>query len=168
MQKVLVYCWKSYKKKYGKCPALKLIFYSYPSGQPACPQCNQRDRRADRGSGRKISPRTLRPATQRLFVFLDFLKSVKSGWHICAVLQRRVFFGLILATSSEKVVGNGIFWHSLLWALVTNGVKSELGTGIFFIFSIIKNDFFCTFYQVNNLFLHQSYLKSPLPVKLTW
>ena len=24
------------------------------------------------------------------------------------------------------------------------------------------------FYQVNNLFLHQSYLKSPLPVKLTW
>ena len=27
--------------------------------------------------------------------------------------------------------------------------------------------FFCIFYQVNNLFLHQSYLKSPLPVKLT-
>ena len=28
---------------------------------------------------------------------------------------------------------------------------------------------FFIFYQVNNLFLHQSYLKSPLPaVKLTW
>ena len=27
---------------------------------------------------------------------------------------------------------------------------------------------FCIFYKVNNLFLHQSYLKSPLPVKLTW
>ena len=27
---------------------------------------------------------------------------------------------------------------------------------------------FCIFYQANNLFLHQSYLKSPLPVKLTW
>ena len=25
-----------------------------------------------------------------------------------------------------------------------------------------------TLYQVNNLFLHQSYLKTPLPVKLTW
>ena len=37
----------------------------------------------------------------------------------------------------------------------------------FLIFSIIKNDFFCIFYQVNNLFLHQSYLESPLPVKLT-
>ena len=37
----------------------------------------------------------------------------------------------------------------------------------FVIFSIIKM-IFCTFYQVNNLFLHQSYLKSPLPVKLTW
>ena len=30
-----------------------------------------------------------------------------------------------------------------------------------------KKIFFCTFYHVNNLFLHQSYLKSPLPVKLT-
>ena len=27
---------------------------------------------------------------------------------------------------------------------------------------------FCKFYQVNNLFLHQSYLKSIFPVKLTW
>ena len=42
----------------------------------------------------------------------------------------------------------------------------ELGTwGIFFIFSIIKNVFF---YQVNSLFLHQSYWKILLPVKLTW
>ena len=38
----------------------------------------------------------------------------------------------------------------------------------FWLFSIIKNDFFCIFYQANSLFLHQSYLKSPLPVKLTW
>ena len=36
-------------------------------------------------------------------------------------------------------------------------------------FSVFNNKkwLFCTFYQVNNLFLHQSYLKSPLPVKLT-
>ena len=27
---------------------------------------------------------------------------------------------------------------------------------------------YCIFYKVNNLFLHQSYLKSPLRVKLTW
>ena len=31
-----------------------------------------------------------------------------------------------------------------------------------------KKWFYCIFYQVNNLFLHQSYLKSPLPAKLTW
>ena len=30
-----------------------------------------------------------------------------------------------------------------------------------------KRWFFCIFCKVNNLFLHQSYLKSPLPVKLT-
>ena len=29
-----------------------------------------------------------------------------------------------------------------------------------------KKLFFCIFYQVNNLFLHQSYLKSPLPDKI--
>ena len=44
---------------------------------------------------------------------------------------------------------------------------AELGTfGIFVIFSIKKKIFFM--FQVNNLFLHQSYLESPLSVKLTW
>ena len=38
----------------------------------------------------------------------------------------------------------------------------------FFNFFNNKNDFYCTFYHINNLFLHQSYLKNPLPVKLTW
>ena len=37
----------------------------------------------------------------------------------------------------------------------------------FLIFSIIKM-IFLHFYQIYYLFLHQSYLKSPLPVKLTW
>ena len=37
----------------------------------------------------------------------------------------------------------------------------------FLIFSIIKNTYFYIFYQVNNLSLHQSYLKSTLLVKLT-
>ena len=39
------------------------------------------------------------------------------------------------------------------------------------VFFSVFNDkkwLFCTIYQVNNLFLHQSYLKSPLSVKLTW
>ena len=45
---------------------------------------------------------------------------------------------------------------------------AELGTfGIFYIFFNNKNDFWAFLYQVKNLFLHQSYLKSPLPVKLT-
>ena len=39
---------------------------------------------------------------------------------------------------------------------------------VFFNFSNNKKLFFLFFYKVNNLFLHQSYLKSPLPVKLTW
>ena len=38
---------------------------------------------------------------------------------------------------------------------------SELGT------FDIKNDLLHFLYKVNNLFLHQSYLKIPLPVKLT-
>ena len=43
---------------------------------------------------------------------------------------------------------------------------AELGTfGIFEIFDN-KKWFVCIFYQVNNLFLHQSYLKSPLPSQI--
>ena len=38
----------------------------------------------------------------------------------------------------------------------------------FLIFSIIKNEFLHFLSSYNNLFLHQSYLKSPLPVNLTF
>ena len=37
---------------------------------------------------------------------------------------------------------------------------------VFFHFFNNKKWFFCTFYQANNLFLHQSYLKSPLILKI--
>ena len=47
-----------------------------------------------------------------------------------------------------------------------SGVKLKAGHFRYFlIFSIIKM-IYLHFYKVNNLFLHQSYLKSPLPVKL--
>ena len=47
------------------------------------------------------------------------------------------------------------------------GWVPELGTfGIFDIFTTNKKLFIRIFYQVNNLFLQQSYLKSPPPVKL--
>ena len=45
--------------------------------------------------------------------------------------------------------------------------KQSWALGVFFKFFNDKNDFLAFFYQVNNLFLHQSYLKSPLTVKLT-
>ena len=36
----------------------------------------------------------------------------------------------------------------------------------FSIYSIIKNDFFCIFYEDKNLFLHQSYFKKPTPSQI--
>ena len=50
---------------------------------------------------------------------------------------------------------------------VRRSTSTELGT--FGIFNFFNNRkwFFGIFYKVNNLFLHQSYLKSTLPVKLT-
>ena len=45
--------------------------------------------------------------------------------------------------------------------------KQSWALPVFFHFFNNKKLCICTFYQVNNLFLHQSYLKSPLPVKLT-
>ena len=38
---------------------------------------------------------------------------------------------------------------------------------VFFYFLNNKKWYFCIFYEDNNLFLHQSYLKSPLPAKYT-
>ena len=52
------------------------------------------------------------------------------------------------------------------WVLLPNWLQSWALSVYFWIFLIIKNDFLHFFYQVNSLFLHQSYLKSPLPVKL--
>ena len=53
--------------------------------------------------------------------------------------------------------------HSILLGHFCRGGHSRY----FLNFPVIKNDF-CIFYQVINLFLLQSYLKSTLPVKLTW
>ena len=50
----------------------------------------------------------------------------------------------------------GLACHNQRWAL-----------SVFFYFFNNKNNFFCIFYQVNNLFLHQSYIKGPLLVKFT-
>ena len=65
----------------------------------------------------------------------------------------------------------------LLWALETIELKrsvlaaycsTELGTlGIFESF-ILQKMILLPFLQVNNLYLHQSYLKSSLLFKLTW
>ena len=46
--------------------------------------------------------------------------------------------------------------------------RAELGTIGSFEFFQKKKLFFCISFEINNLFLHQSYLKSQLPVKLTW
>ena len=54
------------------------------------------------------------------------------------------------------------------YALSPNISGQSWALPVFFHFFNNKKLFFCTFYQVSNLFLHQSYLKSPFPVKLTW
>ena len=60
----------------------------------------------------------------------------------------------------------GLFGH---WAVADKmSLDQSWALPVFFHFFNNKKWFFCTFYQVNDLFLHQSYLKSPLPVKLTW
>ena len=79
------------------------------------------------------------------------------------IITRQVYYLQTLARSTEIELLDASYcleigtawWQS--WAL-----------SVFLNFFNNKNDFFCIFYQVNNLFLHQSNLKSPLAVKLTW
>ena len=58
------------------------------------------------------------------------------------------------------------------WRWGEKGSRVERGQSwalsVFFYFFHNKGWFFGIFYKDDNLFLHQSYLKSPLPVKLTW
>ena len=64
---------------------------------------------------------------------------------------------LLKYLSSLRICKTGLLRYIQSWAL-----------SVFFHFFNNKKWFFCIFFQVYNLLLHQSYLKSPLPAKLTW
>ena len=57
-------------------------------------------------------------------------------------------------------------WVIIIIIIITIIERHQLGEGWTILFNI-KKWFFGIFYQVNNLFLHQSYFKGPLLVKLT-
>ena len=59
-------------------------------------------------------------------------------------------------------------WYVCLDIKKISSQEQSWALPVFFHFFNNKKWFFCTFYKVHNLFLHQSYLKSSLPVKLTW
>ena len=66
------------------------------------------------------------------------------------------------------------FHEKLNELLVSAGLPGHLqlcnqsrALSVFFNFFNNKKLFLCIFYKVNNIFLHQSCLKSPLPVELT-
>ena len=76
-----------------------------------------------------------------------FLNTISLGWK--SVKYKYKWIGIISML-------NHIVVKFKSWAL-----------SVFFNFSNNKKWCVCIFYQLNNLFLHQSYLKCPLPVKLT-
>ena len=59
-------------------------------------------------------------------------------------------------------------WIYVLWcaadAVISHNTCSQSWALSVFVHFFNNKSFFCIFYQVNNLFMHQSYLKSPLPV----
>ena len=71
-----------------------------------------------------------------------------------------------LAVTFDRAGGSDAAQRTVAF-INTFEVSGRAGHFRFFnIFSMIKNDFFCIFYQVKNLFLHQSYLKSPNPSQI--
>ena len=83
--------------------------------------------------------------------------------------------GRKLPWRKEWVKGNGTFClKNQKRAQVPSSVKQTDWLGqswallVFLNFFNNKKWFFCIFYEVNDQFLNRSYLKSPLPVKLTW
>ena len=72
------------------------------------------------------------------------------------------FLVLLFAGGGHQIVLPATLGFSKLYLLTQSWALSVF-------LNIFNNNkqFFCIFHKVTNLFLHQSYLKSPLPVKLT-
>ena len=96
---------------------------------------------------------------------------LRAGWGGTAVKEmqlrrKRGFKWYMSLNRQHSKKGNFVFSN----AAGVSGIRDFGRAGhflYFLIFSILKNEFL-HFNRVNKLFLHQSYLKSPLPVKLTW
>ena len=80
--------------------------------------------------------------------------------NVVRLLFPDIYFKSMLGASFHGTERSCFYVHhlrsDLSWAL-----------SVFFNFFTNKKLFLCFFYQVYNLFLHQSYLKTPLRVKLT-
>ena len=73
-----------------------------------------------------------------------------------------------LASTAVPQTARNFQCHPHLCRQQFNGNHQSWALLVYFIFVNNKKWFNCTFYQIINLFLHQSYLKCPLPVKFTW
>ena len=70
----------------------------------------------------------------------------------------------------KKLSGRDVWGQTAIWLGRKMVQRADAGAGawwiqswalsVFFNFSIIKNDFIAFFFQITNLFLHQSYLKA--------
>ena len=105
------------------------------------------------------------------------LPSACSSWYKLTLPTRSSLYLLIMVSVCVQswtlagiycfsIIKKLFFASSIKWMVV--GHFQSWALPVFFYFFNNKKWFCCTFYQVNNLFLHQSYLKSPLQVKLTW
>ena len=75
---------------------------------------------------------------------------------------------LIVSFSKEMLqAADSDLFNPLVPKAPNSDSEQSWALSVFFNFFNNKKLFFCIFYQVNNLFLLQSYLKSLLPVKLT-
>ena len=99
------------------------------------------------------------PAPHLLETYLIYMLMEEAAANFC-VHKSSSYFQFNKSHCELADIKLKLFWKNTSmqsWAL-----------SVFFNFFNNKKWFFFIFYTVDNLFLHRSYLKSPLPVKLTW
>ena len=104
--------------------------------------------------------------------FLCRLAAVSKNWQLFLlfIFQKCFFMQVTQATMHPALYPQRWLTKSTKFLQVCKlNSLNRAGHFRYFLFFFTNKKWFCfIFYQVDNIFLHQSYLKCPLPVKLTW
>ena len=141
-------------KKYRKCPTLKILFLSWLRHFSTFREDDLFDQ------------------PQRNVLISLIFKPASTKWPVICRGWLKIFAAKGMHYNFWNLINFFLNWFEFyyaMWKPLCRGSFQTCGAQITNLLLQGEKVLFCRiFYQVNNIFLHQLYLKSPLPVKSTW